>query len=151
MWRTLWTKNGTIISMEIVTLLWPSVHSYLTDMEFDMPSLTDSFQSVQGIGTYNAYSLISCFFGRYSNMQWYRYMNIAYWLFVCLMMINAPFSKISVISLRSILLVEETGGSAENRRAVASHWQTLSHNVVHLVLIEIRTHSISCDRHWLHK
>jgi hypothetical protein len=151
MWRTLWTKNGTIISMEIVTLLWPSVHSYLTDMEFDMPSLTDNFQSVQGIGTYNAYSLISCFFGRYSNMQWYRYMNIAYWLFVCLMMLNATFSKISVISLRSILLVEETGGSAENHRTVASHWQTLSHNVVHLVLIEIRTHSISCDRHWLHK
>jgi hypothetical protein len=40
MWRTLRTKNGTIIYMEIVTLLWPSVHSYLTDMEFDMHSLT---------------------------------------------------------------------------------------------------------------
>jgi hypothetical protein len=37
---TLRTKHGTIISMEIVTLLWPSVHSYLTDMEFDMHSLT---------------------------------------------------------------------------------------------------------------
>jgi hypothetical protein len=54
--------------MEIITLLWPSVHSYLTDMELDMPSLTDSCQSVQGIGTYNADSLISWFFGRYSNI-----------------------------------------------------------------------------------
>jgi hypothetical protein len=36
-----------------------------------------------------------------------------------------------------------------NDRPVASHWQTLSHNVVHLVLIKIQTR-ISCDRHWLH-
>jgi hypothetical protein len=43
--------------------------------------------------------------------------------------------NISVISLRSVSLVEETGG------------QTLSHNVVHLALIEIQTHNISGDRH----
>jgi len=35
--------------------------------------------------------------------------------------------------------VEETGGPGENHRPVASHWQTLWHNVVHLALIEIRT------------
>ena len=28
---------------------------------------------------------------------------------------------------------------------------TLSHNVVHLTLIEIRTHNISGDRYWLHR
>jgi hypothetical protein len=31
-------------------------------------------------------------------------------------------------------------------RPVASHGQTLSHNVVHLALIEIRTHNISGDK-----
>ena len=36
--------------------------------------------------------------------------------------------------------MEETGGPGENHRPVASHWQTLSHNVVHLALIEIRSH-----------
>jgi len=40
-------------------------------------------------------------------------------------------------------LVKETGGPGENHQPVASHLQTLSHNVVHLVLIDIRTHNIS--------
>ena len=67
-------------------------------------------------------------------------------LFVFFMVFNATFNNISVISW-SGLLVEETGGP-ENHRPVASHWQTLSQNVVHLALIEIRTH-ISGDRHLL--
>jgi hypothetical protein len=59
------------------------------------------------------------------------------------MAFNATFNNISVISKRSALLVEETGRPGENHLSVASHWQTLSHNVVHLALIEIRTHKIS--------
>ena len=43
------------------------------------------------------------------------------------MVLNDAYNNISVISWRSLLLMEETGG------------QTLSHNVVHLVLVEIRT------------
>jgi len=70
---------------------------------------------------------------------------------ICLMVINATFNNISVISWRSVVLVEETGGPGENHRPVESNWQTLSHNVVHLVLIEIRAHNISGDRHWFHR
>jgi len=44
---------------------------------------------------------------------------------------------------RSVLLVEETGVPGENHRPAASHWPTLSHNVVHLALNVIRTHNIS--------
>jgi hypothetical protein len=65
-------------------------------------------------------------------------------MFACLMVFNASFNNISVISWWSVLLMEETG---ENHRPVASHWQTLSHNVVHLALIEIQTHNISGGRH----
>ena len=59
---------------------------------------------------------------------------------VCLlfMVFNATLNNISVISWQSVLLVEETRVLGENHRPVASHWQTLSHNVVHLALIEIR-------------
>jgi hypothetical protein len=48
--------------------------------------------------------------------------HLAIWWFLFgLMMFNATFNNISVISRLSVLLVEETG---EN------HWQHLSHNVV---------------------
>ena len=43
---------------------------------------------------------------------------------------NATFNNISVILWRSFLLLENTGVPWENHRPVASHWQTLSHNVV---------------------
>ena len=37
-------------------------------------------------------------------------MNGLCWFFVCLMVFNATFNNISVISWQSVLLVEETGG-----------------------------------------
>jgi hypothetical protein len=58
-----------------------------------------------------------------------------------LMVFNTTFNNISPISWRSALLVEDIGGPGENQRTVASHWQTVSHNVVHLAMIEIRTHT----------
>jgi hypothetical protein len=39
----------------------------------------------------------------------------------------------------------------EHHRLVASHWQTLTHNVVHFAPSVIRTHNISCDWHRLHR
>jgi len=42
------------------------------------------------------------------------------------MLFNDTFSNISAISWRSVLLVWEIG---ENHRPVASHRQTLSHNI----------------------
>ena len=69
----------------------------------------------------------------------YRYFNKSSPLFLShpiifcyfgVMVFNAIFNNISVISWRSVLLVEETGVPEGNHRPVASHWQTLSHTVV---------------------
>jgi hypothetical protein len=46
------------------------------------------------------------------------------------LVLTANFNTISDISWRSVILVEETAVPGENHRPVASHWQTLSHNVV---------------------
>ena len=56
---------------------------------------------------------------------------------------NVTFNNISVISWRSVLLVEETRIPGENHWPVTSHWQTLSHNVVSSTprLNRIQTHN----------
>jgi hypothetical protein len=55
------------------------------------------------------------------------------WNWWCLMPLS---TYISAISWRSVLLMEETGVPGENHQPVVSHWQTLSHNVVDLALID---------------
>jgi hypothetical protein len=50
---------------------------------------------------------------------------------VKVMVFNATLSNSSAMSLRSVLLVEDTGlPGVKLSVPVASHWQTLSHNVV---------------------
>ena len=60
---------------------------------------------------------------------------------------NATFNNMSVISWRSTLFVEETGVPGENNRHAAGHWQTLSDNVVSSTPRPsgIRTHKVSND------
>jgi len=57
-----------------------------------------------------------------------------------------------LIPWRSILLVEETGVPSENHLPIASHGQTLSHNVVSRTPRQsgIRIQNANCDRHLLH-
>ena len=47
-----------------------------------------------------------------------------------IMVFNVTFNNMSVISWRSVLLFEEIGVLREDHWPAASHWQTLSHNVV---------------------
>ena len=69
---------------------------------------------------------------------------------LCLLVFSWCVTPLSTIFqlYRSVLLVEETGGPYQ---PATSHWQTLSHNVVHLSLSGSRIHNISGDRHWLQR
>ena len=71
------------------------------------------------------------------------------WFGLWIMVFNNTFNNISVISWQSVLLVEETGIPGENHWNAASHWQTLSHNVVSSTphLSWIQTHNVSVERH----
>jgi len=70
-------------------------------------------------------------------------------VWVRIMVFNATFDNISVISWQSVLLVEKTGVPGENHRPIASHWQTLYIYVVSSTprLTVIRTHNFSGDWH----
>ena len=57
-----------------------------------------------------------------------RQFGSCFGLFVCLMVFNATFNNISVISLRSVLLAEDPEKTTD-----------LSHNVVHLVAVDFLT------------
>jgi hypothetical protein len=65
------------------------------------------------------------------------------------MVFNATFNNTSVLSWRSVLLVEETGVSEENHQPATRQCQILSHNVASSTprLSGIRTHNVIGDRH----
>ena len=65
-------------------------------------------------------------------------------VWVGVMVFNVTFNNISAISWRSVLLMAETGVPRENHWHAASHWQTLSHNVIS------NTHSHERDSNWQH-
>jgi hypothetical protein len=77
----------------------------------------------------------SHFRNRYLSFYWKKwfyiwYMTLAWWLVPCLPFPGIP--HIYFLFTWSVLLVEETRVPGENHWPAASHWQTWSHNVVHL-------------------
>jgi hypothetical protein len=64
---------------------------------------------------------------------------------VWFMVLNATFNNMSVISLREILLMEETRVPRENHRHFASHSET--YHILLYRLSEIRPHNVSGERY----
>ena len=57
---------------------------------------------------------------------------------VMVVVFNASFNNISVITWWSVLLVDETVVPGENHQPVASHGKTLSHNVISSTPLRVR-------------
>jgi hypothetical protein len=62
---------------------------------------------------------------------------------------NATFNNISVISWRSVLLVEETGVPEENHQPVEVTDKL--YQSVHIAMNVVRIHNFCGDRHWEHR
>jgi hypothetical protein len=69
---------------------------------------------------------------------------------VRVMVCNSFFNNISVISWRSVWLLEETGVPREIHRSAVNHWQTSSHNGVSSTprLSGIQIHNLIGERYW---
>jgi len=72
-------------------------------------------------------STLNCdsLFNIYNERNQEKYSNVKNPFFFLLVGWLVLWCLISVISWRSVLLVEDTGGHGENHRPAASHWQTL--------------------------
>ena len=104
-----WFSSGTP-PLERYWVMGLEINSFLAStMRMPFP------KSSQGI----FYALEPWRFPSRAHTKWFVGLVHLWWL--------AQLSLISVISWRSVLVVVETG---ENHRPAASHWQTLSNNVV---------------------
>ena len=83
--------------------------------------------------------------------NWSCINTLVHTFMVRFMVFSTTFNNISAILWRWVLLVEESGVPAENHWPAASHWQTLSTNVVSNTprLSGIQIHNV-IDRHWLY-
>ena len=68
------------------------------------------------------HGMFLCFFNFFFIISGYRFLFfVKIRVLFGFMVLNATFNNISVISWRSVLLMEETGGPGENHRPAASH------------------------------
>jgi hypothetical protein len=81
---------------------------------------------------------------------WFQVQQFVY-LFVCLVVFNATFNNISgTIMVAVSINWWRKPEDLEKTTNLSQVTDKVYHNIVHLTLIENRTHNISGDRHWLH-
>jgi hypothetical protein len=79
---------------------------------------------------YKSFKQTECKYSIQKQMGFFLYCILFIGVRARVMVLNATFNNISVISWKSVLLVEETRVPRENHWPATSHWPTLSNNVV---------------------
>jgi len=78
---------------------------------------------------------------------------VSYWIRVFVIVFNTTFNNISVITRRSVLVVEETGVPGENLPQVIYKLYNVTNVVSSAPRYEqdSNSHNFSGGRHWLHR
>ena len=121
------------------TWLLPQENMRSENVGFHLTFVKVKYERFQFINDFRTVSMLVMFgIGVFMDLNWSHQLNfyVGYLTagrplgYIRLMMFNATFNNISVISWRSVLLVEETVVPGENHQPAANRWQILSHNVV---------------------
>jgi hypothetical protein len=128
-----------LLKVGLTTITLTLIHSHcIGTTEDTIPIIILSFISNLCLSLRLTHSVLQSCFGHSVAFTFTLFISLL--LLLCrnrgvrVMVFNTTFNNISVISWRSVLLVENTGVLGENHRPATSHWQPLSHNVVSSIL-----------------
>ena len=116
MWNDVLVWNGNVCGCSLITVLI-STCKCKRRTNLDIKCQSSGITFIKFLNT-RKISNQKVIFNKYGILIW------RFWSMVWFIVFNATFNNISVISWRSVLLVDQTGVPGENHQPVVSHRQT---------------------------